>query len=49
MSKEVAQKAIEFAIKGSKKRHNLELDLFGGEPLMNMPVVKFICGLCPQT
>lgn len=42
MSKEVAQKAIEFAIKGSKKRHNLELDLFGGEPLMNMPVVKFI-------
>lgn len=42
MSKEVAQKAIEFAIKGSKQRHNLELDLFGGEPLMNMPVVKFI-------
>ena len=42
ISKEVAQKAIEFAIKGSKKRHNLELDLFGGEPLMNMPVVKFI-------
>lgn len=42
MSKKVAQKAIEFAIKGSKKRHNLELDLFGGEPLMNMPVVKFI-------
>ena len=42
MSKEVAQKAIEFAIKGSKKRHNLELDLFGGEPLMNMLVVKFI-------
>ena len=42
MSKEVAQKAIEFAIKGSKKRHNLELDLVGGEPLMNMPVVKFI-------
>ena len=42
MSKEVAQKAIEFAIKGSKQRHNLELDLFGGEPLMNMPVVKYI-------
>ena len=42
MSAEVADKAVEFAIKGSKKRHNLELDLFGGEPLMNMPVVKHI-------
>ncbi len=42
MSKEVARKAIEFAIAGSKQRHNLELDLFGGEPLMNMPVVKYI-------
>ncbi len=42
MTKEVAKKAVEFAITGSKKRHNLELDLFGGEPLMNMPVVKYI-------
>ena len=40
MSKEVAEKAVEFAITGSKKRHNLELDLFGGEPLMNWDVVK---------
>lgn len=42
MSKEVAEKAVEFAIAGSKKRHNLELDLFGGEPLMNWPVVTHI-------
>ena len=42
MSKEVAQKAIEFAIKGSKKRHNLELDVYRGEQLKNMRVVKFI-------
>lgn len=42
MSKETAEAAIEFAIAGSKKRHNLELDMFGGEPLMNWPVVTHI-------
>ena len=40
MSVETAEKAVEFAIEGSKKRHNLELDLFGGEPLMAMDTVK---------
>ena len=39
MPREVARKAIDFAIAGSKKRHNLEIDLFGGEPLCNWPVV----------
>ena len=42
MSKEIAEKAVEFAIKGSKKRHNLELDLFGGEPLVNPDVVRHV-------
>lgn len=42
MSKETAEKAVEFAIKGSRQRHNLELDLFGGEPLMNYDVVQHI-------
>lgn len=42
MSKETAEKAVEFAIAGSQKRHNLELDLFGGEPLMNPEVVKHV-------
>ena len=42
MSKETAEKAVEFAIAGSKMRHNLELDLFGGEPLMNTEVVKHV-------
>lgn len=42
MSNETAEKAVEFAIAGSKKRHNLELDLFGGEPLMNPAVVKHV-------
>ena len=40
MSQEVGEKAIEFAIAGSQKRHNLEIDFFGGEPLMNWSVNK---------
>lgn len=42
MSREVAEKAIEFAIEGSRQRHNLEIDMFGGEPLMNYDVVQHI-------
>ncbi|MCQ2363314.1 MAG: thioether cross-link-forming SCIFF peptide maturase [Acidaminococcaceae bacterium] len=42
MTEETAEKAIEFAIRGSRSRHNLELDLFGGEPLMNWSVVEHI-------
>lgn len=42
MSRETAEQAVEFAITGSRNRHNLELDLFGGEPLMNWPVVEHI-------
>ena len=42
MSSETGRKAIDFAIKGSKKRHNLEIDLFGGEPLVNFGVVQDI-------
>ncbi len=37
---EVGKKAIDFLIKHSEGRHNLELDFFGGEPLMNFDVVK---------
>lgn len=48
MSKETAEQAIEFAIAGSKSRHNLEIDLFGGEPLMNVPVVKHIINYVRQ-
>lgn len=42
MSAATAEKAVEFAIRGSRQRHNLELDLFGGEPLMNWGVVQHI-------
>lgn len=40
MSEEVGLKAIDFLLTHSGNRHNLELDFFGGEPLMNLDVVK---------
>lgn len=40
MSFEVGKKALDFLIAGSGKRRNLEVDFFGGEPLMNWNVVK---------
>lgn len=40
MSAEVGKKAIDFIIANSGKRRNLEVDFFGGEPLMNFDVVK---------
>ena len=40
MSLDTAKKAIDFIIANSGTRHNLEVDFFGGEPLMNFDVVK---------
>ena len=40
MSFEVGKKALDFLIANSGKRRNLEVDFFGGEPLMNWEVVK---------
>lgn len=40
MSSEVGKAAIDYLIKYSYGRHNLEVDFFGGEPLMNFGVVK---------
>ena len=42
MSLEVGKAAIDFLIKHSGTRRNLEVDFFGGEPLMNFDVVKGI-------
>lgn len=39
---ETGKKAIDFLLTQSKGRKNLELDFFGGEPLMNFDVVKEI-------
>ena len=40
MSEEVGKRALDFLIENSGTRHNLEVDFFGGEPLMNFDVVK---------
>ena len=40
MSEEVGKRALDFLIENSGTRHNLEVDFFGGEPLMNLDVVK---------
>lgn len=40
MSYEVGKQALDFLIQNSGNRRNLEVDFFGGEPLMNFQVVK---------
>ncbi len=40
MSYEVGKKALDFLVANSGNRTNLEVDFFGGEPLMNWEVVK---------
>ena len=46
MSLEVAKQAIDFLIEHSGSRRNLEVDFFGGEPLMNFDVVKETVAYC---
>ncbi|ONI45803.1 thioether cross-link-forming SCIFF peptide maturase [Epulopiscium sp. SCG-B10WGA-EpuloA2] len=40
MSLDVGKQSIEFLIKNSGHRKNLEVDFFGGEPLMNFKMIK---------
>lgn len=40
MSLETGKRALDFLIENSGTRHNLEVDFFGGEPLMNFDMVK---------
>ncbi len=40
MSFEVGKRALDFLVENSPGRRNLEVDFFGGEPLMNFDVVK---------
>jgi len=42
MSLEVGREAVDFLLNNSGSRKNLEIDFFGGEPLMNFDVVKGI-------
>ena len=40
MSFETGRRALDFLVENSGSRRNLEVDFFGGEPLMNFDVVK---------
>ncbi len=40
MSYEVGKRALDYLVENSGSRRNLEVDFFGGEPLMNWDVVK---------
>lgn len=42
MSPKVGKKAIDFVIEASGPRHNIEIDLFGGEPLMAFQEIREI-------
>ena len=48
MSLEVGKRALDFLIENSGNRHNLEVDFFGGEPLMNFEVVKELVAYARQ-
>ena len=40
MSYETGKRALDWLIESSGTRRNLEVDFFGGEPLLNFDVVK---------
>lgn len=40
MNEEVGKRALDFLMENSGNRRNIELDFFGGEPLMNFDLVK---------
>lgn len=40
MSPDIGKRAIDFLINNSGDRHNLEVDFFGGEPLLNFDCIK---------
>lgn len=40
MSYEVGKRALDFLVENARFRKNLEVDFFGGEPLLNFPVIK---------
>jgi uncharacterized protein len=48
MTAEVGKKAIDFVIKSSGPRRNIEVDLFGGEPLLAFGTIKEIVNYARQ-
>ena len=45
---ETGRKAVDFLIEASGDRHNLDIDFFGGEPLLNWPVVVELTEYCEK-
>lgn len=45
---ETGKQAIDFLIASSRGRHHLDVDFFGGEPLMNWPVVVALTEYCEE-
>ncbi|WP_410771650.1 radical SAM protein [Fontibacillus sp. BL9] len=48
MSEEVALKAVDFLIRESGDQQSLNITFFGGEPLMNLPLIKKVTEYCRQ-
>ena len=48
MSYETGKKAVDFLLQNSGDRVNLEMDFFGGEPLMNFDMVKKLVAYCRE-
>lgn len=48
MSPEVGRRAVDFLIEKSGPRKHIEIDFFGGEPLMNMKTVKAVTAYVRQ-
>ncbi len=40
MSLEVAQRAVDYLLTHAGRRRHVEIDFFGGEPLLNLPVIR---------
>lgn len=45
---ETGKRAVDFLIADSGSRHNLDIDFFGGEPLLNWPVVTALVEYCAK-
>lgn len=48
LSLETGKKAVDFLIEASGPRRNLDIDFFGGEPLLNWPVVVALTHYCEE-
>lgn len=48
LSAETGRRAIDFLIAASGNRHHLDIDFFGGEPLLNWPVVVELTQYCEK-